>query len=334
MIFPKNMRLGFSVRQALRTAFCAVILLSSGSVAAQQQKNDAEAHKPRQSVQTRQKFMLDKSVFVTSDFEHRNTAADFAKWLRTQGVAASNAYNKARNRITFVKVNAIEGAAGNDAWQISVKTRRITVAFTSGNALRHAVGILKGRVVREASGDRYIPGGIATDWGARTTSRDHDAMTDAAGSLRSVGDLETVVKRLGGRSKEVYLILVSTDHWRMESPSLEIAGSAARLYPTDGYYTIRQLQQVAAAAKRSHVEIIPTLELLSENRAFTAAFGHSVFSVEGMRLVRAAIEDCIDALHPSKICLGSMSPQADMRYMEFISDLASMLGVELVIIES
>lgn len=331
MIFPKNKRLGFVLRQALCVAFCAAAVWPDAAAA--QHKSPAGQHKPRQSVQTRQKFLLDKTVFVTSDFEHRNTSADFAKWLRTQGTAASNAYNKARNRITFVKVNVIEGASGNDAWQINVKARRITVAFTSGNALGHAVEMLQGMVVRDASGDRYIQGGIVTDWGARTAARDHDATADAASSLRPVGDLEAAVKRLGGRSKEVYLILVSADHWRMESPSLEIAGRAGGLYPSDGYYTTEQLQQVAAAAKRSHVEIIPTLELLSENRAFTQAFGHSVFSVEGMRLVRAAIEDCIEALHPAKICMGSMSPQADMRYMEFISDLASMLGVELVIIE-
>lgn len=333
MIFPKKTRFRRVARQVFRLAFCAAILLGSGSVAAQH-KNAAGAHKPRRAMQTRQKFLLDKTIFVTSDFEHRNTAADFAKWLRAQGVAASNAYNKARNRIAFVKVSSIDGASGQDAWQIAVKTRRITVAFTSENALRHAVEVLQSIVGKDASGKRYIPGSIIADWGARTASRDHDATADAASRLRSVDDLEAALKRLGGRSKEVYLILVNADHWRMESPSLELAGPAERLYPADGYYTTRQLQQLAAAAKRSHVEIIPTLELFSENRPFTAAFGHSVFSVEGMRLVRAAIEDCIEALHPAKICLGGLSPQADMRYMEFISDLASMLGVELVIIES
>lgn len=333
MIFPKNKRLGLALRRVLCVVFCAAVLVWPDAVAAQQ-KSPAGQHKPRQSVQTRQKFQLDKTIFVTSDFEHRNTSADFAKWLRTQGAAASNAYNKARNRITFVKVNSIEGAAGNDAWQISVRARRITVAFTSENALRHAVEMLQSMVVKDAAGGKYIQGGIVADWGARTAARDHDATADAASSLRPVSDLEAAVKRLGGRSKEVYLILVSSDNWRMESPSLEMAGPAGKLYPADGYYTTKQLQQVAAAAKRSHVEIIPTMELFSENRAFTAAFGHSVFSVEGMRLVRAAIEDCIEALQPAKICLGSMSPQADMRYMEFISDLASMLGVELVIIES
>lgn len=333
MIFSKNKRLGLALLRVLCVVFCAAVLVWPDAAAAQQ-KSPAGQHKPRQSVQTRQKFQLDKTIFVTSDFEHRNTSADFAKWLRTQGAAASNAYNKARNRITFVKVNSIEGAAGNDAWQISVKARRITVAFTSENALRHAVEMLQSMVVKDAAGGKYFQGGVVADWGARTAARDHDAMADAASSLRPVSDLEAAVKRLGGRSKEVYLILVSADNWRMESPSLELAGPADRLYPADGYYTTKQLQQVAAAAKRSHVEIIPTLELFSENRAFTAAFGHSVFSVEGMRLVRAAIEDCIEALQPAKICLGSMSPQADMRYMEFISDLASMLGVELVIIES
>lgn len=333
MIFPKKMSPERLIRHGLCLIFCVAAFLAQGAAGAQP-PNSSVRHRPRQSVQTRQKFLLDKTIFITSDFEHRNTAAELAKWFRAQGVAASNAYNKARNRITFIQVTAIDGADGSDAWQIAVKARRITVAFTSNKALRYAFEVLQGMVAKDVSGNRYIPGGVWTDWGTRTTARDREATADAASGLRSVGDLETTVKRLGSRSKEVYLILVDADHWRMESRSLEVAGAAGRLYPADGYYSTEQQRQIAAAAKRSHIGIVPTLELLTENKPFTAAFGHSVFSVEGMRLVRAAIEDCIEIFHPAKICLGSISPQADMRYMEFISDLASMLGVELVIIES
>lgn len=333
MIFLKKMLLFRYLKPLLGVAF-GLAVVAGASPASAQARGAAGQHKPRQSVVTKQKFLLDNTVFVTADFERRNTAADVAKWLRAQGVAASNAYSKARSRITFVKATEIEGATGNDAWQISVKPRRITVAFTSDNALRHAVEALQGMMAKDAAGKRYFPGGLTADWGARHAQRDHDAMVDAAASLRPLGDLEAALKRLGGKSKEVYLVLVSSDNWRMESPSMAAAGLAGRLYPADGYYNTQQLQQMAAAAKRNHVEMIPTLELFSENRAFTGAFGHSVFSVEGMRLVRAAIEDCIDAMHPAKICLGAMSEQADMRYMEFISELASMLGVELVIIES
>ena len=333
MIFPKKIHPGRPLRRWLCAVFCVLALLGPDTAGAQH-KSPAGRHQPRQSVPTRQKFLLDKTIFVTSDFERSNTAADFAKWLRSQGAAASNSYNKARNRIAFVKTNAIEGAAGNDAWQIVVKSRRIFVTFTSDKALRQAVETLQDMVAEDAAKGKYIPGGILTDWGASTASRDHGATADAASGLRSVGDLEAAVRRLGSKSREVYLILADTDHWRMESPSLETAAPGGRLYPADGYYSTAQLQQLVASAKRSHIEIIPTLELLSENRSFTETFGHSVFSVEGMRLVRAAIEDCIATLHPSKICLGSLSPQADMRYMEFISDLASMLGIELVILES
>lgn len=313
---------------------CGVALLVRATPAGAQARNASGPYKPRQSTVTRQKFLLDKTVFVTADFEHRNTATEMAKWLRTQGVAASNAYNKARHRIAFVKAGAIEGASGNDAWQINVKTQRVVVQFTSESALANAVRALQNMLLKDAAGRPYLPGGTTADWGARHAPRDHDATVDAATSLRPASDVDAALKRLGGRSKEIYLVLVSTDNWRMESPSLEAAGLAGKLYPADGYYKTQQLQQIVAAARRNHIEVIPTLELFTENKAFTRAFGHSVFSVEGMRLVRAAIEDCIEAMHPAKICLGTMSEQADMRYMEFISGLASMLEVELVIIES
>lgn len=333
MIFPKKMHSRRLYGRVLCLLAVLLLFIPTGTVSAQP-KQGAGQHRPRLSEPSRQKFRLDKTIFVTADFEHRNTAADFAKWLRGEGAAASNAYNKARSRITFQRVPSISGAAGNDAWHMVIKGARITVSFTSENALQHAIATLQGMVTQEAGIGKYIPGGTYADWGARTAARDHGATADAATTLRPTTELEMTFKRIGNRSREIYVVLVDADHWRMASPSLELAGAGRRLYPADGYYTTEQLQQLAAAAKRNHIDLIPTLELLSENRAFTAAFGHSVFSVEGMRLVRAALEDCIEAMHPTKICLGSISSQADMRYMEFISDLASMLGVELVIIES
>lgn len=313
---------------------CAV-LLGTPVLAVAQSRNTGGVRKPRLSEPTRQRFLLDKSVFITSDFEHRNVPTELAKWMRSRGIAASNAFNKARGRIAFVRVEGIDGAAGNDAWRMDVRPRLITVSFTTEHSLQHAVEALQNSLTRDAvSGKYYIQGGLTTDWGTRTTASDREATADAATNLRPVSDLEAAVKRLGGKSKEVYLILVNSDSWRMESPSLELAGPAQQLYPKDGHYSVRQLKLLADAARRSRVEIIPTLELFAENRPLMTAFGHSIFSVEGMRFVRAAIEDCVEILKPAKICLGQLSPQADMRYLEFISDLASMLDVELVIIES
>lgn len=333
MIFPKKMPSRQLYGRVLCLLGALLLFILTGTVSAQPKQGTGQ-HRPRMSEPSRQKFRLDKTIFVTADFEHHNTAADFAQWLRSEGAAASNAYNKARSRITFQRVSSIAGNAGNDAWHMVIKGSRLTVTFTSENALQHAIATLQGMVTQEAGIGKYIPGGTYADWGARTAARDHGATADAATTLRPTTELEMTFQRIGNRSREIYVVLVDTDHWRMASPSLELAGAGRRLYPADGYYTTEQLQQLAAAAKRNHIDLIPTLELLSDNRAFTAAFGHSVFSVEGMRLVRAALEDCIAAMHPTKICLGSISSQADMRYMEFISDLASMLGVELVIIES
>ncbi len=333
MIFPKKIHIAHAIPHWFCALFCAIVLLGGPLTATAQPKSSAGQHQPRHAVQTRQKFLLDKTVYVTSDFEHSNTAAELAQWLRSKGVAASNALNKASNRIILQKVHSIEGASGSDAWQITIKSRRITVSFTSENSLQYALHTLQNRIIKGPNGALYLQGGVLADWGARTAARDHGAIIDAATSLRSVGDLEAAIKRLGSRSKEIYLVLVDNNHWRMESPSLEAACTAGTLYPSDGYYRTEQLQQILAAAQRNRIEIIPTLELLSDNSTFRSTFGHSNFSVEGMRLVRAAIEDCIKALHPAKISLGTISPQADMRYMEFISNLASMLGVELMIIE-
>lgn len=327
---PKKIAARFSgTQRLLRLTGCLLLLL--GTVAAA----DGQQKRSRISLFGPQKFRLDNTIFIATDFEHRNVSTEIAKWLRSEGVAASNAFHKARNRISFVKVASVPGAKGADAWQIDVKAKRATVSFTTETALQNAIAALQEMIEHDAAGRKYLPGGVRADWGVQHAPQPkREAVADAATSMRTVDELETALKRLSTKSGEVYLMLVSADKWRMQCPSLEAARLTDRLYSPDGCYNTRQLEQLAAAAKRSRIEMIPTLELLHENKPFTEAFGHSVFSVEGMRLVRAAIEDCIAAMHPKKICIGTLSSHTDMRYLEFISSLASMLEVELVIIES
>ena len=152
MIFPKKIHIAHAIPHWFCALFCAIVLLGGPFTATAQPKSSAGQHQPRHAVQTRQKFLLDKTVYVTSDFEHSNTAAELAQWLRSKGVAASNALNKARNRIILQKVHSIEGASGSDAWQITIKSRRITVSFTSENSLQHALRTLQDRIVKDANG--------------------------------------------------------------------------------------------------------------------------------------------------------------------------------------
>ncbi len=156
---------------------------------------------------------------------------------------------------------------------------------------------------------------------------------DAATRFLSVSQIETAIKNQPA-GERFYLTLATSTTWRMQSPSLEIANPSALIYPAPGsLYTREQLQQIAATARTAGVELVPTLDLLIENQPFQRCFGHSIFSVEGMRLVRAALEDCVNTMHPERICLGRTTPDADERYRNFLNEIAGILGVKFIIFE-
>lgn len=314
-------------------ACLSFLLLTGAAQGVRAQQNQTLPHQPRQVVPTKQKFRLDTDVLVTSAFDHKYVSSDFAQWLRTQHVPASTSLTKAKNRIVFEQVASIPGVSGSDALQITVKTRRITVNFTTENSLRYAVRILEGMILQDNRGVKYFPGGTVSDWGTRSGSG-KELMLDAASTMRPVSELETMIRRIPsvGKRGEIYVVLVDPAHWRMQSPSLEGLDPDQKLYPGNGYYRQEQLTQIREACRKSDLEMVPTLELFAENTPFTDALGHSVFSVEGMRLVRAALEDCKRILNPKKICLGAKPDGIPPRYQEFITELADILQVELVIL--
>lgn len=318
-----------------RRAFCCKFLLLAMVAAAISSFAHAQApnqqHKLRQIMQNRQRFTLDKTIYVSAGFEDQAVATDFAAWLRSHGAAASHTISKTKKRVEFIRSASIAGVNGQDGWQITVKPRVIQVKYTTNHSLEQTLEQLKGLLVPGAV--KYFPGGTYSDWGTRRETRDAKSTVDGATSRRSVADIESALRKQSQSSKQVFLTLISPTVWRMPSASLEVADPNNTLYPSDGCYTTKELQTIAAYCRQHRVDLVPTLDLLSENAPFQRTFGHSVFSVEGMRLVRAAIEDCVRIFKPGKICLGTITSQADARYLEFVSDLSNRLGVEIILLE-
>lgn len=334
-------------RFAYKVLFIIILTLSISITPAVHAENSPPPRvaAPRDVTTTGGAFNMNQAIYVTGS-EHSNAIYnDVAEMLRDLGATTSTTFSKAPARITFNRVPMIKGITGENALKITIKKRRITVLYTSDNSLRRATELLRSRI-RTQNHPYSIPTGVIRDWGVQNAIRDRDATIDAASSFRHIAELETAIKKQSDkRVKELYIIVVNSENWRMQSPSLEVAraesfvgaspdaSSAMSLYPADGHYTTEQLQRLVAACERLHITQIPTIELLDKNAPIEKCFGHSSLSVEGMRLIRAAIEDCAKAFHTKKICLGMRSAHADERYMKFIEDLFATLGYELVILK-
>lgn len=290
------------------------------------------ANRPKRMTPTKHKFMANRGIYIKVGSAYREKTDQFIQELKGQGVASGYAKGRGFSSITFQRVPQIHGVEGNDGLSIIIKSKKITVYFTTSYALERATELLQNMLVT-GQGAPYWPGGTMQDWG--TTRPTRLAVVDAASIMRPVREMEGVIRKQipAGRTKEVYISFVNQHNWRMQTPSFERAEVAGTLYPSDGYYSRQDLLQIDQICRKNDLRMIPTLDLFSENSAFVSAFGHSVFSVEGMRFVRAAIEDCVDILRPKKICLGVLSDDVDVRYLQFVSGIAEMLQVELVIVD-
>lgn len=321
-----------------------VALNALGASAAARNSPSQKLIPPRHETNTGRSFLLDQQIYVGGTAPASSFYGDMAQFLRDLGAPATSSYGRTRARIIFNRVSHIDGITGENGLRITIKPRRITVLYTSESGLNRAGELLRAHI-RTQTRPYHIPTGVISDWGVQNAVRDRDATIDAATAMRTLSDIEAAIKKQADkRVRDLYIVLVSANSWRMQSPSLEMARAenfstdgkptaSISLYAPDGYYTTEQLVKIKATAQRLHTSLIPTLELFEPNAPLSECFGHTSYSVEGMRLVRAAIEDCAKAFNTKKICLGTPPADLDPRYMEFIENLFATLGLELIIIK-
>lgn len=298
--------------------FIAIILLSLLSLPILQAN-------PKKSNLHGKSFSLERTVVVVAKRAERGAALQVVDILSQVGVTAKISSKSlfAKAKIEIHRVKLIAGAGGVDALQITVTPNVVKISYTSDQGLKKALDFLR-RITDRTS----IQGNDITDWRSEA-AKPLGGVFDASSRMATMTQIETYAR--ADRGREVYVQLVDGSNWRLESSVFAVINPKVRIYPTDGYYTIKQISGLADKLERSRITLIPVIDLINSNEPFQSVTGHCLNSVEGMRFVRAILEEYAAKLGCKKICIGNSAEDIDKRYLEFLYQTARRCSIEIII---
>lgn len=262
---------------------------------------------------------------------------DLSEWLLTlEGVVMTDIFSKMFTpSVTLKYTKAIEG--NPNSYKLTVKKNKVLIKYTNPEMLEDAVAQLY-KLEGESNGKRFIRG--ATVFYARNASGEINIRTNGAGvydgisKKQSQEDIEQAIRaQANSDDKKFILAIANKSLFRADFDVFKDVNPSMPSICTSESYSQDEIIAQREYANTRGVTFVPALDLLSNNTAFENFTGHSAHSVEGMRFVRAMIEQCANEWGVTALCLGTMSKsEAPSYFIEFIQDIADRNSIELIIL--
>lgn len=271
-------------------------------------------------------FSLHRSIFVVSPKISADKANEIRKILDEEGISSrvvrNGLFRKAK--IVLHEVEMIDGVSGRDGYKISVSKNRVDIQYTNQEEWVKAL-----EYFRKITTNTYIEGHNVSSWSGSDIATTKGEFLDAHTRLLSKSDIEHYIRNT--RNKYAYIQLVGADNWRLETSAFGLINPKSEIYPKNGHYTLSDIRSLLKQHNSGRVKVIPVIDLLTPNKPFERVTGHKLNSVEGMRFVRAILEEYVKELQCKEICVGAMPRKVDKRYLDFLYDLSKKLNIELII---
>lgn len=180
------------------------------------------------------------------------------------------------------------------------------------------VSMVAGRRVADVSGVAVREGGVV----------------DCAVRFHSVASIQSAIKRQSATGKSgVVVLLASPEAMRLHLECFRLFNPTAPIVPRAECYTQPIASEIVRGGEQVGVRVTFGVDLLGENPKFRFWSGHELSSVEGMRLVRAMIEELAGQWGVRRLYIGTKEGAyaSDKRYREFLTQIAARNNVELVV---
>lgn len=290
---------------------------------------------PRKVIETSSYFSLARKVSLRGG--DAEMLVELSRRLSQQGVLVDNGFltRLVGPAVVLQKCQSIDQMGpSNDAIKIKVTASRIEIRYTTTLSCYRAMAMLEG-LVSTRSGRRVVGGGQYWDWDGVVRGASTAKTIDAASRYLSRGEIEQSIKRMasGPAARNGYLLLelVNKDNWRFGVSTFELINPNQTIYPqANQIYTPEQINILINNARKERVTLVPMIDLFGQNNPFVNVTGHNPCSVEGMRFVRNIIEQYAQNVKSRKLCLGTMGPHIDKRYLEFVEQIVRDNNLELV----
>lgn len=243
-------------------------------------------------------------------------------------------------RVVVARVGKIEGQS--TAYSIEVGKSKIAIYYTTPEMLDAAIKQFY-FLFDSPYGQRIIRGvniNFTADQPNKTAKnavrRNSAGITDGVTTALPTSQIENAIRTQlrSNPGSDFMLAMVNRKTFRIDFSALRgINPAIGVICPTDTKYSTDQIRRFVAVAREAGGEFVPAIDLMSNNEAFKTYTGHEINSVEGMRFVRAMIEQCARQWNIRRICIGRRESGAmQQRYIDFLSDIATREGVTLIIL--
>lgn len=240
-------------------------------------------------------------------------------------------------RVAVSRVAKIDGKS--DAYSIEVSKSKVAIYYTSPDMLERAIRQLY-FLFDAPYGQRIIRGANLYYYGDQpqksNVKRNKAGITDGVTTALSTAQVENAIRvqLRTNPSSDFTLAIANRKVIRFDFNALRGINTAApTICSGEAKYTSDQIRRFVAVAREAGGEFIPAIDLMSDNKTFENYTGHSISSVEGMRFVRAIVEQCARQWGIKSICIGRRDNcTAPQYYIDFLNDIASREGITLVIL--
>lgn len=236
--------------------------------------------------------------------------------------------------VTMKFSREIDGHA--TAYSVKVTKNAIKIHYTSLEMLEVALSKFYG-MFSQVSGHKIVRGGSVLYYAdARRPGDDipnnAQGIFDGVTAKRSLKKVEGAMRIQFAKGDKVFVLaMVNSDIFRVGFKVFDGINPAMGQINDPKSYSFADIQKFKESAKRLGGEFVPAIDLLSDNKQFECYTGHCIYSAEGMRFVRAIIEECANDWGVKSLCVGSLSRcTATNGYVDFLKDIANRNSIKLV----
>lgn len=236
------------------------------------------------------------------------------------------------------------GTRGTEGFSIKVNKNKITIHYSSAPYAARAVAYLK-TLFAEPYAQRMIRGVnvtvIENQAKGSAQPRINGSIVDCTSRYLSTATIQAAIRRVAALgiparadNYRVIVQMASPSAFRMTLDCFNLFNPLKAIIPRNEAYSAATFGELTKYANMNNIQILLGVDLLSRNEIFERWSGHTLNSVEGMRLVRALLEELSQKWGVKSLCIGtSDAPYAsDARYRDFLNQIATATKLELVIL--
>lgn len=277
-------------------------------------------------------FPLNREIYLKADKLPKETAIEFQNLLTSSGATVSTSFFKQffSPKIIFKQTPNIKNVEGDEKVKITVSYKKVLVEFNTPKAGLRGVELLL-TILKKRNSAYTFDGVQIIDWATKIdkpTKQKHDGFDLTDPTVNKAFIIGMINKAPQGTS--YFLYAANPTRWAIESQIFDETNTKWTTLIAKPHYSIAEINEMIVAGQKKGVNVILNVNLIEENETFKEVTGHSIYSIEGMRFVRAIIEEYKNRLNIKSIAIGYIPAGIDEFYLQFIERVKELNNIDII----